>query len=127
MNATFLSADTVFNSIQIASSFNLRQENIRNLWTTLCDWVNVVLFPAPTVFLCFHDYFQLLNRHLKGLVLLTGFHVKCSFRIIGKYLITIYICPTGIGYRSVYTTGNKLFSDFCDFQCFVVVEISFLC
>ncbi len=91
-------------------------------------WLNECrLFPTHTVTVFFHDCFQLLNRHLRGIVLLIGFHVKCSFRIICKYLITIYICPTEIGYRSVYTSGNKLFSDFCDFQCFVVVEISFLC
>jgi hypothetical protein len=31
MTATFLSADTVFDSLQIAISFNLKQENKRNL------------------------------------------------------------------------------------------------
>ncbi len=40
-------------------------------------------------------------------------------------LAFFHICLTEIGYISIYTRGNKLISDFCDFQCFAVVEISF--
>ncbi len=43
-------------------------------------------------FLFFQGYFQVINRHVRDFLFVIWVYIKCSFRIICKCLITIYIC-----------------------------------